>query len=138
MTASRRFRFGLSARILLALLLVTVVAIVSVGVLAVWQTRQALEADRWERAAELTETLVLLTEAAIVPERPLGDPRNRERLLALAGQLARAVDADEVVFFGLDRQRIAPVESPGLATDHAGVGGVLAGRPVEVEVRPEF
>ncbi len=120
-------RLGLRAQILLALLLVTVGAITSIGAIAVWQTRQALVAERYERAAALTGTARKLAEVATDPSRPVGDPANRSRIAAISPELLRAAGAEELVFYDASGRPIVPPQARAFPDDAQGVAAALAG-----------
>jgi signal transduction histidine kinase len=100
-------RLGLRGQILLALMLVTLVAITSVGAIAVWQTRAVLAADRMEKSAAAAESAARVLGLALDPQRPLGDPENLRRLGALDETLRTAAGADTLSLFAPDGQPIA-------------------------------
>ena len=58
-------RLGLRAQLLLALLVVTLGAIVSVGAIAIWQTRLVISSQRDVRAAVLAESAARLLEIGL-------------------------------------------------------------------------
>lgn len=124
---------GLRGQLVTALLLVTVGAIASVGAIAVWQVREALTRERFERASRLCASLRLLAERAIDPARPLRDPANRAILAALGPDLARAVGADELAFFDEEGAPLAATVTPPLPSDARGVAAALAGVPPHAE-----
>ena len=133
-------RLGLRAQLLLALVIVTVGAIASVGVIAILVTRQGLVLDRAGRAGSLAEAAGRVVELSLDPAHPLGDGTNRAILPRVVFSLQRALEADElVVYDGHDgtRQVLYPAAAPpGLATDETGLAAALAGAPPHAEERP--
>jgi two-component system, NtrC family, sensor kinase len=126
---------GLRARILLSLMVVTLGAITSVGAIAIWQTKQALSAERVERARRQGEAAQRLVDMATDPSLPLTSPPNRNRLSTLTADLAAALDADELVFFD-DRGQLITAGAVRLASDGHGVAAALVGAPPHAEERP--
>lgn len=115
-------------------MLITAGAVTSVGAIAIWQTRQALMAERYERAAALTLTArnlvgVILTDSAAGTADPI---RVLERL---APDIAHAIGADEVVFMTTDGKILAPRQAQALANDVRGVAAAVTGAPPHAEER---
>lgn len=135
MEGGRRFGLGLRSQLLLALLLVTLGAILSVGAITTWQTRQALAADRYERVAQLAQAAQLVSEAVLYAQRPL--TVHREALASLLPNLRAAVGAEEVVFLDPQGAVLAPLPAPPLPTDAVGVSAALAGVPPHAKRIPE-
>jgi signal transduction histidine kinase len=129
-------RLGLRAQLLLALLVVTVGAIVSVGAIAIWQTRLVLASHRNVRAVTLAETAAKILEVGLDQRRPVGDPANRQRLPALVEDVARATEAVELVVYD-ERGRVVAPEAGGAALpgDESGVRAALAGVVPRAEER---
>ncbi|HKA89269.1 MAG TPA: ATP-binding protein [Haliangiales bacterium] len=113
-------KLGLRAQILLSLLVVTVGAIVSVGAIAVWQTRQAIAAERLERVARI---------AAALPHILTADPA---RLDVARG----ALDAEEIAVLDEAGRVVLPAGAAPLDIDARGAAGALAGVPPHPEDRP--
>jgi signal transduction histidine kinase len=113
-------KLGLRAQILLSLLVVTVGAIVSVGAIAVWQTRQAIAAERLEHVARV---------AAALPHVLTGDPA---RLDVVRG----ALDAEEIAILDDAGHVVFPTGAARLDIDARGAAGALAGVPPHPEQRP--
>ncbi len=113
-------KLGLRAQILLSLLVVTVGAIVSVGAIAVWQTRQAIAAERLERVARI---------AAALPHVLSPDPA---RLDVVRG----ALDAEEIAILDDAGRVVLPAGAAALDIDARGAAGALAGIPPHPEERP--
>src|SRR5262249_7451289 len=63
---------GLRAQLLLALVVVTLGAIASVGAIAIWQTRGALASDQVERAAAMAQVAARLVENGVDPSQAAG------------------------------------------------------------------
>ncbi len=113
---------GLRAQLLLALVVITLGAIGSVGVIAIWQTRQALAADRIERAPAQAGIAARLVES-------VRDP-------AMVSQIAFATDAAELVVYDARGAVLYPRAAPSLPSDARGVAAALAGAPPHAEERP--
>src|SRR5215470_6083017 len=113
-------RLGLRAQILVSLLVVTVGAIVSVGAIAVWQTRHALAAERLDRVARESAALPRLLRRA--------DPAELQ-------ELRGALDADEIAVLDPKGRIVAPAGAQALDADGRGAAGALAGIPPHAEDR---
>jgi signal transduction histidine kinase len=113
-------KLGLRAQILLSLLVVTVGAIVSVGAIAVWQTRQAIAADRLERVARIATGLPHL----------LGPDPTR------VDAVRDALDAEEIAILDDAGRVVSPPGASRLDIDRRGAAGALAGVPPHPEERP--
>ncbi len=149
-------RLGLRGQILVALLLVTLGGIVSVGAIAMWRTRLTLAAERVERVGELSllavraASLSLAAHASLAlsnavdrnavdrnaVERNAVDRNAVDRnavdrgvLERIAGEVSRAVGADEVAFLGERGELLAPARATALPGDDAGRTAALAGMP---------
>jgi signal transduction histidine kinase len=114
-----RSGLGLRAQLLLALVVVALGAIVSVGVIAIWQTRQALASDRVERVALRAEIAARLVDAAHGADMTL--------------TIVRAVDAAELVIYDARGKPREPAAA--LPTDGHGIPAALAGAPPHAEER---
>jgi two-component system, NtrC family, sensor kinase len=112
-------RLGLRAQILLSLLVITVGAIVSVGAIAVWKTRQAIAAERLERMSRVV---------AALPQLLTADP---SRLEIVRG----ALEADEIALLDERGKLVFPAGGAALDLDARGVAGALAGVPPHLEQR---
>jgi two-component system NtrC family sensor kinase len=133
----RVVRLGLRAQLLVALVIVTVGAIVSVGVIAILVTRQGLVLDRAGRAAALAEAAGQVVELSLDPSQPLGGARNSSVLPRVAFSLQRAFDAAELVVYDDARRVRFPATRPTeLASDLIGLGAAFAGAPPHAEERP--
>jgi signal transduction histidine kinase len=115
-------RLGLRAQLLLALVVVTLGAIVSVGAIAIWQTRAALAGDRIDRIPALAELAAALVDGAPDPN--------------VAPMVARAVDAAELVVYDARGAATTPRGAPVLPSDTHGIPAALAGAPPHAEDRP--
>jgi signal transduction histidine kinase len=127
----RRFALGLRSQLLLALVLVTLVAILSVGAITTWQTRQALAADRYERVVALAQTAGQIGDALLGEKRPLA--AHRASLEALVPLLRGAVGAEEAVVLDRHGALLAPPPAGALGSDAIGVSAALAGVPPHAE-----
>jgi signal transduction histidine kinase len=110
-------RLGLRAQILVALLLVTLGGIFSVGLISIWRTRQALAAERYDRVQRLTAELGRLAEG----QSP--SPALAERLVQIGG-------AEEVAFLSTDGK---PMNAAPLDSDTHGRAAALAGMAPHAE-----
>ena len=129
-------RLGLRAQLLLALFVVTVGAIASVGVIAILETRQALALDRVSRAAVWAEAAGRTVETALDPGHAIGDAENRAKLTAVSASIVRATDASELVVYDERGQPLLPGAAAKLDIDAIGLSAALAGAPPHAEDRP--
>jgi two-component system NtrC family sensor kinase len=128
---------GLRAQLLLALVIVTVGAIASVGVIAILVTRQGLILDRSGRASSQAETAGRVLELSLDPSHALGDASNRAIFPRVLFSLQRALEASELVVYDTGRQVIYPAgPAAPLATDLTGLSAALAGAPPHAENTP--
>jgi len=129
-------QLGLRAQLLLALFVVTVGAIASVGVIAILETRQALALDRVSRAAAWAEAAGRTVETALDPGHAVGDAENRAKLAAVTASIVRATDASELVVYDERGRPLVPAGAAKLETDAIGLAAALAGAPPHAEDRP--
>jgi signal transduction histidine kinase len=122
-------RLGLRAQLLVAITVVAVGAIASVGVIAILVARQAFVLDWLNRAATWAETAGHMVELAVDPTHPLDDAVNRGRLPAISAALGRATEASELALYDERGRALAPAAPRALATDATGVAAALAGAP---------
>jgi len=106
---------------------VTLGAIISVGAIAIWQTRLALASQRQVRAAVLAETAAHLLEAGLDSGKPLGDPDNRARLPSLSAMVARATEALDLVIYDERGRPLEPRSPAALPTDAPAIEAAVAG-----------
>ncbi len=129
-------RLGLRAQLLISLAVVTVGAIVSVGAIAIWQTRVVLTSQRQVRATALAETAAHLVEVGLDGKRLLSDPANRQRLASISARVVRSTEAVELVVYD-ERGRVLEPRAPRpLDSDARRIVAALAGAPPSAEERP--
>jgi len=128
-------RLGLRAQLLLALVVVTVGAVSSVGLIAILEMRQALAIDRVGRVAVWAETGGRVIELGVDAARPLGNGGNLARLPELGPAVARAIEAADVTIFDERGRALYPDQPVLLPGDAAGVAAALAGAPPHAEER---
>jgi signal transduction histidine kinase len=116
---------------------VTLGAIVSVGAIAIWQTRLALASQNRVRAAVLAETASHLVEAGLIVDRAIGDPQNLARLPSLAALVARATEAFDLAIYDDRGRPLEPRAPASLPSDATAIDAAIAGAVPRAAERPD-
>jgi signal transduction histidine kinase len=103
------------AQILLGLVLVTLVAVLSTGYLALWAGGSSLRIQRESTAVALVSAAAATAGALLDVNHPLGESGNRARLETIARELSREGQVSQISFIGPDRKEVAgqPRRLPG-------------------------
>jgi two-component system NtrC family sensor kinase len=106
---------GIRTQILIGLVLVTLVAVLSTGYLALWAGGTSLRLQRESTAVALATAAAASAAALLDGDRPVEDGANRARLEAVGRELGRDGEISQIAFLGADRKDLVvrPPRRPG-------------------------
>jgi two-component system, NtrC family, sensor kinase len=94
------------AQILLGLVVVTLLAVLSTGYLALWAGGSSLRIQRESTAVAMVSAAAATAATLLDPDLPLADPANRIRLETIGREFSKEAEVSQVSFIDLGRKEV--------------------------------